>query len=54
MVRYHPDHFEPRALRHCAERASTVIAAGYELIAEHSECSTRSGRKPAGGGRSDL
>ena len=41
MVRYHPDRFEPRALRHCAERASTVISAGYELIGEHSECRDR-------------
>ena len=38
---YHPDKFEPRSMRHCAEHASVILSAGRELLLVHGACGRR-------------
>ena len=42
---YHPDKFEPRSMRHCAEHASVILSAGRELLLVHGACGRRGRRE---------
>ena len=44
MLQLHPDKFEPQHLKYCAEEASLVVNAGFELIKEHGECAKTANR----------